>query len=76
MALFLAPVYVPINLLHGWIHAVARVNPLTFIIEAGRGFIEGAPTQVGMAFALAAGLAALFAVWARLGLRRAERAGA
>ncbi|HEX3806038.1 MAG TPA: ABC transporter permease [Gaiellaceae bacterium] len=76
MALFLAPVYVPINLLHGWIHAVARVNPLTFIIEAGRGFIEGEPTQVGMAFALAAGLAALFAVWARLGLRRAERAGA
>ena len=32
MALFLAPVYVPIDLLQGWIHAVARFNPLTFII--------------------------------------------
>ena len=46
MALFLAPVYVPLELLRGWIHAVARLNPLTFILEAGRGFIEGEPTQV------------------------------
>ena len=44
MALFLAPVYVPLDLLTGWIHAVARLNPLTFILEAGRGFIQGEPT--------------------------------
>jgi ABC-2 type transport system permease protein len=75
MALFLAPVYVPLNLLHGWIHGVARVNPLTFLLEAGRGFVEGEPTQVGAAFGVSAGLVALFAVWARTGLRRAERAG-
>jgi hypothetical protein len=30
MALFLAPVYVPLELLRGWIHAVARLNPLRF----------------------------------------------
>jgi ABC-2 type transport system permease protein len=76
MALFLAPVYVPLNLLQGWIHAVARLNPLTFLLESGRGFIEGRPTQVGTAFGVAAALLVLFGVWARLGLRRAERAGA
>lgn len=75
MALFLAPVYVPLDLLQGWIHAVARLNPLTFILEAGRGFVQGEPTQVGLAFALAAGLLVIFAVWARTALARAESAG-
>ena len=76
MALFLAPVYVPLDLLRGWIHSVASFNPLTFILEAGRGFIQGEPTQVLKAFAVAAGLFLVFAVWARLGLRRAENDGA
>jgi ABC-2 type transport system permease protein len=75
MTLFLAPVYVPLDLLQGWIHAVARVNPLTFILESGRGFIQGEPTQVATAFGLAAALLALFAIWARTCLARAERAG-
>jgi ABC-2 type transport system permease protein len=76
MALFLAPVYVPLNLLRGWIHAVARFNPLTFIVESGRGFIEGQPTKVASAFGLSLVLLVFFGVWARLGLRSAERAGA
>jgi ABC-2 type transport system permease protein len=75
MVLFLAPVYVPLHLLRGWIHAVARVNPLTYILEAGRGFIEGEPTYVATGFGLVAGLALAFAVWARTGLANAERAG-
>jgi len=75
MALFLAPVYVPLALLQGWIHAVARLNPLTFLIESGRGFIEGRPTQVAAAFSLALVMLVVFAVWARTGLARAERAG-
>jgi ABC-type multidrug transport system permease subunit len=75
MALFLAPVYVPLHLLRGWIHGVARLNPLTFILEAGRGFIQGEPTQVALAFGLALGLFVIFAVWARTGLRAAENAG-
>ena len=33
--LFLAPVYVPLALLHGWIAAVAAVNPVTPVLEAG-----------------------------------------
>lgn len=76
MALFLAPVYVPLDLLQGWIHGVASFNPLTFILEAGRGFIQGEPTQVFKGFGVAAGLLLVFAVWARLGLRRAEQVGA
>jgi ABC-2 type transport system permease protein len=72
LILFLAPVYVPMPLLSGWIHAVAKLNPTTAFLEAGRGFISGNPTSVVLAFGLAAALAALFALWARGGLRRAE----
>jgi ABC-2 type transport system permease protein len=75
MALFLAPVYVPLGLLRGWIHAVARFNPITFILEAERGFIQGEPTQVATAFGLAAALLVVFASWARSGLSSAERSG-
>jgi ABC-2 type transport system permease protein len=75
MALFLAPVYVPLHLLRGWIHTVARVNPLTFLLESGRGFISGEPTQVATAFGIAIGLVLVFVTWAFLGLRRAEAAG-
>jgi len=75
MVLFLSPVYVPLALLRGWIHGVARLNPLTFILEAGRGFIEGEPTQVASAFGLAVAFLVIFVVWARTGLRAAERAG-
>ena len=75
LALFLAPVYVPLGLLRGWIHGVARFNPLTFLVESGRGFIDGEPTQSAAAFSIALGLLLFFAVWARTGLTRAERAG-
>jgi ABC-2 type transport system permease protein len=75
LILFLAPVYVPLDLLSGWIHAVASINPVTALLEAGRGFISGEPTQVALAFAIAAVLPVLFALWARGGLKRAEAAG-
>jgi ABC-2 type transport system permease protein len=75
LILFLAPVYVPLSLLSGWIHAVASVNPVTALLEAGRGFISGDPTVVVLSFTLAATLPVLFALWARGGLKRAEAAG-
>jgi ABC-2 type transport system permease protein len=75
MALFLAPVYVPLHLLRGWIHAVARFNPLTFLLESGRGFVSGEPTQVAAAVGVGAGLILFFVVWAATGLRRAEAVG-
>jgi ABC-2 type transport system permease protein len=75
LLLFLAPVFVPLSLLEGWIHAVASVNPVTFLLEAGRGFIAGNPTEVLPAFAVGFAAAALLALWAVTGLRRAERSG-
>jgi ABC-2 type transport system permease protein len=74
MVLFLAPVWVPLELLSGWVHAVASVNPVTVLLDAARGFISGDPVKVVLAFAIAAGLAAVFALWARGGLRSAESA--
>jgi ABC-2 type transport system permease protein len=75
IVLFLAPVYVPLNLLSGWIHSVARVNPATTALEAARGLLAGTPVKVALAFGLLAAGSALAAVWARRGLASAERAG-
>jgi ABC-2 type transport system permease protein len=75
LVLFLAPVYVPLNLLEGWIHAVASVNPTTAFLEAGRGLISGVHNHTALAFVCALGLLVLFGVWALSGLRSAERAG-
>jgi ABC-2 type transport system permease protein len=75
LILFFAPVYVPLSLLDGWIHAIAVVNPLTPVLEAGRGFISGVETEVFEAFLVVAVLGALFLVWAMRGLRSAESAG-
>jgi ABC-2 type transport system permease protein len=75
LILFLAPVYVPLSLLSGWIHTVASINPVTALLEAGRGFISGDPTVIALAFGLGIVLPLLFAIWSRTGLRRAETAG-
>ena len=75
LVLFFAPVYVPLSLLQGWIHAVAVVNPLTRVLEASRGLVAGTPTEVGSAFAASLALAVLFSLWAFRGLRKAEAAG-
>jgi len=75
LLLFFAPVYVPLNLLQGWIHGVASVNPITALLEAGRGFISGSPELALAAFAIGVGLIVGFGAWAVRGLRRAEAAG-
>jgi ABC-type multidrug transport system permease subunit len=75
LILFFAPVYVPLDLLQGWIHGVASVNPITALLEAGRGLISGEPVLTLAAFGIVVGLIAGFSVWAVRGLRRAEAAG-
>jgi ABC-2 type transport system permease protein len=75
LVLFFAPVYVPLALLQGWIHTVATINPLTRVLESGRGFLAGSPTEVGVAFGAALALMAGFSIWAIRGLRKAEAAG-
>jgi ABC-2 type transport system permease protein len=73
--MFLAPVYVPLSLLTGWIHDVANLNPITAVLEAGRGLLAGSPVKVGIAFIGLAAAAVLLAVFARRGLASAEKAG-
>jgi ABC-2 type transport system permease protein len=73
LTLFLAPVYVPLDLLTGWIKGVAALNPATAFLQAGRGFLSGVHETTLVAYACGIGLAALMALYAVRGLRRAER---
>jgi ABC-2 type transport system permease protein len=73
--LFLAPVYVPLHLLTGWIHDVASVNPATPVLETARGLLAGAPVDIALSFGLLAGGIIVTGAWARRGLASAERAG-
>jgi ABC-2 type transport system permease protein len=75
LVLFLAPVFVPLNLLTGWIETVARLNPFTAILDAARGFLAGDPQNVVPAFAISAALILALSLWAVFGLRQAEKAG-
>ena len=75
LLLFFAPVYVPLGLLQGWIHAVARLNPITFLLETGRGLAAGHPTDLLVATGIALVLPLAFSLWAFRSLRSAEAAG-
>ena len=75
LLLFIAPVYVPLSLLGSTLHAFARVNPVTYALEAGRGFLAGDTTHVALGFGLPLVAAIVLSVWAFRGLRSAETAG-
>ncbi len=75
LALFLTPLLVPFDLLTGWVKAVARYNPITYLLNAGRGFISGLPNDTVLAFGLAAASIAVAALFAMRSLRRAEAGG-
>jgi ABC-2 type transport system permease protein len=76
LILFLAPVYVPLSLLTGWIHTVASVNPVTAILNGSRGLLAGTGGRVAFAFLVASAIAAVLLPFSVRGLRRAEDAGA
>jgi ABC-2 type transport system permease protein len=75
LIIFIAPVYVPLNLLTGWVKAAASVNPITAVIEAARDFVSGVPADVALAYGAAIGMLIFFSVWALRGLAKAEAAG-
>jgi ABC-2 type transport system permease protein len=75
LLLFLAPVFVPLELLEGWLRSVATINPVTALLRASRGLLADTPGDVGIAFVTVAGLIVVLAAWALTGLRSAERAG-
>ena len=60
IVLFLAPVYVPLALLGGWVHAVAQVNPFTPLIEGGRDLISGGTVDAGLIYGISIALALAF----------------
>jgi ABC-2 type transport system permease protein len=74
LLLFLAPVWVPYDLLTGWVQAAASVNPLTLVIDTVRGFLVGDPAKVLPAFLVVLLLVSVSLLWAHGGLRSAERA--
>lgn len=64
MALFLSTGQVPLDVMEGWLHDVAAVNPFTQILELVRqGFLG--PVTWGSTWP---GLAALAGTWAVLGI--------
>ena len=74
LLLFIAPVYVPLALLGGTLHAFARFNPVTYALEAGRGLLAGDPAHIALGFGLPLVCAVAFTAWALRGLRSAEAA--
>ena len=73
MLIFMAPVFTVRNQLTGWLKTVADVNPLTPVLESGRGFLASDPTSVALAFGVIGGMVALLSLWAVRGMRSAER---
>ena len=75
LILFFAPVYVPLELLTGWIETLATLNPFTYVLEATRNLLAGNEVYVAAAFGLTIALILAFALWSLRGLRSAEAAG-
>jgi len=75
IVLFVAPVFVPIEMLDGWIHGAAVINPCTYLLEGGRALIAGRPESMITSFTVAVVTLAVLTVWALRGLRLAERSG-
>ncbi len=73
--LFLAPVYVPRNLLGGWVHAVAPFNPATHVMETTRDLIAGTGSEYLATLGIVVALLSAVFVFAMRGLRQAEAAG-
>jgi ABC-2 type transport system permease protein len=73
--LFLAPVYVPRELLGGWVHAVSGFDPATHVMESIRDLLAGQPSEFLAALGVAVGMVAVLLAFAITGLRKAETAG-
>lgn len=75
LVIMTAPVYVPRDLIEGWVATVSDYNPITATLEAGRELIIGGHAETWLALGVGAGLIAVMGVWALRGLRSAEAAG-
>jgi ABC-type multidrug transport system permease subunit len=64
--------YAPVDLLQGWLHDVAQINPVTQVVEAARQGFVGTVTweDTWPGLVALAGLGALFSAMALRGMRR------
>jgi len=72
LAVLMTTAYAPLELLTGWLQEVARINPVTQVVEAARQGFVGSVTwgETWPGFVALAGLAALFTFTALRGMRR------
>jgi ABC-2 type transport system permease protein len=72
--MFASSAYVPIKSLPGWLRAVAKVNPLSYTVDAARGFALGHPvtSAVWKSLLIAAVLSAVSIVGASTTYRRID----
>ena len=75
LVLFFAPVYVPLNLLQGWIEGVARVNPVDLPARDGPRLRRRRRAACAPRVRLAIGMGVAFWWWAFLGLRQRRARG-
>ncbi|MCW2925101.1 MAG: hypothetical protein JWM98_2505 [Thermoleophilia bacterium] len=75
LAVFMAPVFVPLDVLQGWLHGAASINPVSYIMTANRQLLAGQAADVLPAVLAVAGLFVVLLAWALTGVRSAERAG-
>lgn len=71
--LLLAGFLLPMSLAPGWLQVVAHIDPVYYVVEAGRRLIAGAPGQgmVWEAFAVVVPLTGIVLAWAAASYRRA-----
>lgn len=72
ITIFLAPVYVPQDLLLGWVRRASELNPFTPVLEAARDLLAGLDVSVLPLLGIVAGGIGLFGLFAVTGMRRAE----
>jgi len=72
--MFASSAYVPLRSLPGWLQALAKVNPLSYTVDAARGFALGhsAPGALGKSVLIAAVLAGVSIVGATATYRRID----
>ncbi len=72
--MFASSAYVPIASLPGWLQVVAKVNPLSYTVDAARGFALGTPSAgaLGKSVLIAAVLATVSIVGATATYRRID----
>jgi ABC-2 type transport system permease protein len=73
LPLFLSPTYAPRHLLTAWLRHIADFNPITTLLECGRGFLAHQSVSVPQAYGILAGMIALALAFAFTGLRKAEQ---